>query len=176
MSDLKDQLVILGNNNPSLREHIKPVLSRLEEGSRAKAASFMRKGDPYPTASRGSRDTMNREASMVRIRKGTSLGDLFSNYIGHIAEQLKNSVDGLDEMEFELRGEEDLGFRFTKRDEDGEKITYFADISFSLAPEYININVKGARGSKNFSDKLRMFLTDPARRTVTRLSTLLGRQ
>lgn len=117
-----------------------------------------------------------KEASMVRIKKRTSLGDLFASYIDHIASELKGSVEGLDEMVFELRGAEDLGFRFTKHDEDGEKITFFADVSFSLAPEYINIDIKGARGSKNFSDKIRMFMTDPARKSVQRIASYLNRQ
>jgi len=178
MSNLKKSLIRLGNQKPELRQHIVPVLTRISsDTSRGKTSAFMRKGDPYSVSpSKTDTSSMSREGSMVRIKKRTSLGELLSSYIGHISSELKDSVEGLDGMSFELRGEEDLGFRFTKHDEDGEKITFFADVSFSLAPEYINIDIKGARGSKNFSDKIRMFMTDPARKTVQRIASYLNRQ
>lgn len=143
---------------------------------RSKQAAFFRKGDPYAPGAQNAEEGRSVEAAeMLRIRKRTSLGDVFSAYIGLLAEQVKKEMGQLEGMEFELRGEEDLGFRFTDHDEAGDKITFFVDCSFNLAPEYVKVSIKGARGSSNFSDTLRIFMSDPAMKTARRLAGRIKR-
>jgi hypothetical protein len=39
MSNLKDQLIRLGNSNPELRKHLKPVLDRISSQSKLKSVA-----------------------------------------------------------------------------------------------------------------------------------------
>jgi hypothetical protein len=119
--------------------------------------------------------SMDKTSSVIRIRKRTSLGEIFTAYVGHVAELVKGDAPELATMAFQLRGGPDLGFRFTEYDASGSKVLYFADCSFSLAPDYIRISIKGARGSNNFSETLRLFLTAPAMNTSQRIAALIRR-
>lgn len=114
--------------------------------------------------------TKEASSEMIRIRKRTTLGSLFTAYIGHLASLLAKESSDLAGATLEIRGEIDPGFRFTKLDPTGELITFFVDCSFNLAPDYVRISIKGAKGSNNFSDTLRLFLTDDAMKIARRLS------
>lgn len=152
-------------------------LEKRNRRSRGKQAAFFRKGDPYAPGQKRPSGRQVNAADVFRIRKRTTLGEIFSAYIKQLAERLQDDMPELkeDEMKLEVRGEEDLGFRFTKHDESGEKIEFFVDCSFNLAPEYVKINIQGARKSQNFSDTLRLFMSDPIMKTSRRLAGRIKR-
>lgn len=118
---------------------------------------------------------MRDSSTMIRIRKRSTFGSVMSAFIQQLADQFQKASSELEGAVLEMRGDDDPGFRFTKFAPEGEAITFFVDCSFSLAPEHIRINMKGAKGTKNFSDNIRMFMTDPmmniARRMAGRLKT-----
>jgi hypothetical protein len=113
---------------------------------------------------------VNASSEMIRIRKRTTLGSLFEAYIRHLALLTQKESSELSGATLEVRGAADPGFRFTKFDATGESITFFVDCSFNLAPEYVKISIKGAKGTQNFSDTLRLFLTDDAMIIARRLA------
>lgn len=147
-----------------------------------KQSAFIRKGDPYhPSKGRQeipldkSGDVLTKNSSVLHIRNITSMGDIFYAYVEQLSEQLQNEVPSLETMNLELREAPDLGFRFTEFTED-ESIRFFFDVSLRLAPDYINLDIKGASSSSSFSDTLRLFMTDTALQTVRRLASIIRLQ
>lgn len=124
-----------------------------------RTAAFNKQGDPYAPGETSPRD--KQAATIFRIRKRTTLGDVFVAFLQELSEKVQDDL-GVDAsaIDIEIRGDDDLGFRLTKREEISENIIWYVDVSMQLAPDYLRLNVKGSKQETDFSSTIRMFLTD----------------
>ena len=156
---------------------------RKKTSQREKVSSFFRKGDPFHPSKGRQREpfsekdkiesSQEKKSSVFHFRDRTTMGDVFHVYAEYMADHLKREISDLDELDLEIRESPDLGFRFTEYSHDKKSIIFFFDVSFRLAPDYINLDIKGAKEDKNFSDTLRLFMSDSARQTTRRIASIV---
>ena len=140
-----------------------------------RTAAFEKKGDPYAPGESSPRNHEQPQektaASIFRIRKRTTLGEVFLAFMEELSERTVSQL-GLDteDLNVEIRGGDDMGFRYTMRNESGDAILYYVDISLQLAPDYLRLNVKGSSEDTDFSSTIRMFLTDKISKIARRIA------
>lgn len=151
-------------------------MSQLKWNSRT--AAFEKKGDPYAPGESEPREleedpTQEKTAAtMFRIRKRTTLGEVFLAFMEELSERVMKEMglDTVENLDVEIRSGDDMGFRYTMRTEAGDAILYYVDISLQLAPDYLRLNVKGSSEETDFSSTLRMFLTDKISKIARRIA------
>ena len=157
-SSIEEDLLIMGSENPELQKNLRPILEHLEKtASRVKTASFSRIGDQV--------STYNKEAlTMLRVRKRSTLGDIFLTYLEELSINVEETLGT--SLEAEHRLDPDMGFLIGNI-EFGPRV----DVVLKLAPDYVKLVVKGTDGSTPFSSVIRVFPSDPMRKTLQRIMT-----
>lgn len=111
----------------------------------------------------------DRQASyeIMKVRKRSTIGSVIGTMVSHLANLVRERAE-LHDMDSEVRKGDNIGFSFTDRQESGD-IRFHVNCDFRFAPDYIKLDVSGADQNHNFSNTVRVFMSDKLNKVARRI-------